>query len=293
MYTLWYPARMDNAVKYGLIAAGGVGLALFARALIRQRDGRIPGTIFTILLENHSRDQVEGRAPYFDALAAANVSLERYESTLQPSLPNYIVLTSGATHGITTNTGHTIDVPNLAQQMDVAGIAWRAYGEGTSTPCDRRDHGRYAGRHMPFVWYQSVFGDPAFCAQHVVPFEQFWPDLAADTVKYMWITPDVCHQAHAPCPISEADAWLSQVVPRILASPGYQRGGVLFILFDERGNATPQLPAIVASPLLRTRGPQGDLLGHRSYLATVEDLLGLPRLATTVGATSMVGLLDV
>jgi hypothetical protein len=176
--------------------------------------------------------------------------------------------------------------------MDAAGIPWRAYTEGTTRPCDRGAHGMYAARHVPFVWYQSVVGNPEFCAQHVVPFEQFNTDLAADSMKYMWITPDLCNQAH-DCPIATADAWLSQVVPRILASPGYQRGGVLFILFDERGNSSRLLPAIVASPLLRVRGLQGEVFGHRSYLATVQDMLGLPRLATTEGVASMVGLLDV
>jgi hypothetical protein len=79
------------------------------------------------------------------------------------------------------------------------------------------------------------------------------------------------------------------MLPRLMNSPGYRRGGAIFILFDETEVRDVTIPALIVSNLVR-RGVDMTLYDHASYLATVEDLLGLPRLPSTQHAVSMAGL---
>ncbi len=110
----------------------------------------------------------------------------------------------------------------------------------------------------------------------------------------MWITPNKCNDTH-DCPPATGDKWLQQIIPQITASDGYKQGGAIFILWDEGGidgtyvfGGKQTIPFILVSEKLVSRGFSSDTLyDHASYLATVEDLFGLPRLATTKTATPM------
>ena len=90
---------------------------------------------------------------------------------------------------------------------------------------------------------------------------------------------------------------MQQHVPDILASDGFKNGGVLFITWDEaegrNGDDADQIPMIVVSPRVPQAGmTDATAYTHSSYLATVEDLLGLPRLATVTSAPAMSAMLD-
>jgi acid phosphatase len=260
----------------------------------------VNGTIFTIVFENHDQGQVLNTSvPYFTELANTYGQAKAYLGTAHPSLPNYIEMVSGSTQGIADDnppSAHPLaGTDNLADQLDGAHIPWRAYMETMGQPCGMSDSGQYAVRHNPFVYFTDMSGDAARCAEHNVDFDaNFANDLAANTYRFMWITPNVCNDMH-DCSPQTADAWLHQVVPQIMASPGYQNGGAIFILFDEGPVSlnyilgTPQnLAAIVISPKLVSPGYQSNVAyDHKSYLATVEDILGLPRLPNTAAATPM------
>jgi hypothetical protein len=135
------------------------------------------------------------------------------------------------------------------------------------------------------------------CAATNVDYSQFAGDLATNTYRYMWITPNLINDGHDPstdpvAALHTSDAWLASVVPAILASPGYQNGGILFITWDESegraGDDPDKIPMIIVSPRIKAAGMQSaSAFTHASYLATIEDALGLPRLATVTAAPSM------
>ena len=259
---------------------------------------RIDGTVFTIVFENENADDVivPGN-PTFYELSRRYARADAYISDVHPSLPNYVLLTSGSTHGISNSNPPAANVripgtENLADQLDEAGVEWRAYMESMEEPCRMETSGLYVVNHDPFVYYDTMAGDPERCRERVVDFDaHFDDDLAADRYRFMWVTPNQCHNMH-DCPSAVGDAWLADVIGRILESPGYQRGGVVFILFDEGYlrilDAGANLPTIVVSERLVEPGLVTDTrFGHSSWLATVQDIFGIPRMATTVGATPM------
>ena len=164
--------------------------------------------------------------------------------------------------------------------------------ESMGEPCKYETALPYSAHHNPFLYYQTMRDDKARCQDKVVDFDKnFDKDLADDTFRYMWITPDMCHDMH-DCSPQEADAWLKKTVDKIMASPGYKNGGAIFILFDEGSlrilNAGADLATIVVSEKLVSPGYSTDTrFDHQSYLATVEDIFGMPRLSTTKDATPM------
>jgi phosphatidylinositol-3-phosphatase len=285
-----------------LIAASAIGCSSTGTnttgGLTQREQPDLQGTIFTIVFENEAATDVFPNAPFFKSLAAQYAQATNYTSSTHPSLPNYIVLTSGATNGIMNDNDPVASVPlatheHLAYQLDAKGIAWRAYMEGMGTPCKMESSGDYSAHHDPFLYYTDVTKDSAYCDQHVVDFDQnFDADLAsANPPKYMWITPNMCNDMHN-CPATTADAWLKNVVTKIQASDAYKKGGAIFVLFDEGAmrflGSTAQLATIVVSEQLATPGvPNDTAFDHRSYVATIEDIFGLDRISTTTNATPM------
>jgi phosphatidylinositol-3-phosphatase len=160
--------------------------------------------------------------------------------------------------------------------------------ESMGTPCTMTDSGLYAVRHNPFVYFFDIESDPTLCADHDVDYGQFPADLAAGTYRFMWITPNLDDDGHDPqadpvTGLQQTDAWLMANVPAILASAAFLNGGVVFITWDEaegrNGDDPDLIPMIVLSPRLVAPGStDATALSHTSYTATIEDLLGMPRL---------------
>lgn len=257
----------------------------------------IEGTIFTIVLENHDAD-VLSEMPYLQGLADEHASADAYFADHHPSLPNYLQMISGTDQGVADDEGpdkHQLDADNLAAQLDAADVPWRAYMEDMGEPCLMRDKGKYAVRHDPFVYFTSVTRDQASCREHIVDMdEHLTDDLARDERRFMWITPNECNDMH-DCDPGVADRWLSRVIPQLMESDGYKNGGVIFVLWDEGApdasyalGGKQSIPAVVISDRLASRGHVSDVLySHDSYLATVQDALGLPRLPSTEESTPM------
>src|SRR5215471_10716557 len=95
-----------------------------------QRPAGWTGTVFTIVMENHSRDAIFGNpdAPYINTLAADNaVAAAYHDSYVHPSEPNYIWMVAGENFGILNDDdpsgGQTIaSQSHLADQIERAGM---------------------------------------------------------------------------------------------------------------------------------------------------------------------------
>jgi hypothetical protein len=267
-------------------------------------------TIFTIVLENHDYNEIVGssNAPYVNSLIALGGLATNYKDTNHPSLPNYLHMISGDDQypGIVDIGPNQVpyfpaDKPNLGTQLEAAQISWRSYQESMGTPCKLTDAGDFATKHDPFLYFTDMQMQ-ALCAQRNVDFSEFAADLAANSYRYMWITPNLTDDGHNPTndpvtALTTSDTWLSTVVPQILASDGYKAGGVLFITWDEsearNGDDPDKIPMIILSPRIKQAGMQSaTAYTHSSYLATVEDLLMLSRLQTVTSTPNMMEFLN-
>ena len=237
--------------------------------------------VFVIVMENRSYSQAMAGG-YTAQLAAQYGAATNYHGVSHPSLPNYLALTSGSTYNIVDDGFHALPKGGIGAQLSAAGIEWRAYMEGMNNACLSSRY-PYALKHNPFAYYEST------CPQQVVPFTQFADDMKNNVPHFVWITPDMCHDGH-DCSTAVADKWLEQTVPAILATQAFRDDGVLFITWDEgNDSANTVLTLIIHSDPLIHRSDRP--YNHYSLLATVQDLLGLPRLNETAQATPMTDLL--
>ncbi|HET6963146.1 MAG TPA: alkaline phosphatase family protein [Acidimicrobiales bacterium] len=240
--------------------------------------------VVVIVMENRGLDQVNGTgsAPYVTGLGRQCGLATGYSGVAHPSLPNYIAMTSGSTHGISDDSGpssHPLAGPSI---FSLLGTGWRSLQESMPAPCDHSSGGRYATKHNPAVYYTDI---AKACAIQDVPMNDQAPDLSA---RYTFITPNLCNDGH-DCSTSVADHWLSVEVPLILGSAEYRSGGtVLFITWDENDAGGSLVPTYVVAPSVPPGTTVSTPFTHYSLLRTTEELLGLtPLLGAAATAASM------
>ncbi|HEY4055629.1 MAG TPA: alkaline phosphatase family protein [Kofleriaceae bacterium] len=254
----------------------------------------VKGTVFTIVMENRDRDEIIGnkKAPYINSLASQYAQAANYhDAFVHPSEANYIWMASGQNFGVLDDndpSAHSLDSQShLVDQLEEAGITWRSYQESMGAPCGLKSHGRYAAKHNPFVFFSDVngwdgtkFQPSERCNQHVVDYSELGNDIAANNVPdYAFITPNLDNDMHDGT-IAEGDAWLATEVPKLMATDAYQKGGVIFILWDE-GSGSPKgdtPPFLAISKFAKSGYSAQASYDHSSYLKTVEALFGIAAL---------------
>lgn len=236
-------------------------------------------------MENHSADEALGQ-PFTAQLAATYGVATNYHAVAHPSVPNYLALSSGQTWGVTNDSYRVLPRQDLGDQLTKAGVTWRAYMEGLTDAGCLQSRVPYDPGHNPFAFYGGQ------CPSNVVPFDELSTDLAGggDAPRFSWITPDRCHDTH-DCAVSVGDRWLSQTVGVITSSDAWKSNGVLFITWDEDdGSADNRVLALVVRPGMK-HVTSGRFYTHYSLLASIEDLLGVRRLANAALASPMSDLL--
>ena len=253
------------------------------------------GTVFTIVMENKSRGDIVGNksAPFLNQLIKDNALAAGYhDAYVHPSEPNYIWMVAGENFGVLDDDdpiSHPIDsASHIADQLEAAGLTWKTYQESMGDACGITSHGLYAAKHNPFVYFKDLNGwdGNAFhptqrCIDHVVDYSQLDTDLEAGKLPdYVFITPNLENDMHDGS-IAQGDTWLSHEVPKILGSDAFNKGGVLFILWDE-GSGTlskgDDPPFIAISPNAKQGYTSNVEYDTSSYLKTVQQALGVAEL---------------
>jgi phosphatidylinositol-3-phosphatase len=288
------PAALPLALAL-LAAAARAGAAAAESAAVPLPPVR---HVFVLVLENKSYAVTFGAyspAPYLaHTLPARGALLTYYYAIGHASLGNYVALVSGQApneatqldcptfadfrarapgldaHGQLAGSGcvYPTIVKSLPEQLEAAGLSWRAYMEDMGrdparesatcghVPLGRRDvtlqatpSDQYAAKHNPFVYFHAIIDDPARCASHIVNLESLRQDLArgATTANYSFITPNLCNDGHDPqCAdgrrggLTAIDAFLARWVPLIEAAPAFRADGLLVITFDESDGVGPE-----------------------------------------------------
>lgn len=208
-----------------------------------------------------------------------------HHAATHPSLPNYLALTSGSTHGVRDDhapADHPIDGPSIFGQAASSGIGWATYAESMPAPCSRTSDGRYAVKHNPAAYYTQL---RPTCDAHDLPLGTTGDGPLAAALTdgslpgFVLVVPDLCSDTH-DCGVDVGDAWLGRWLRAIVESPVYAQGRTAVMVTwdedEEHGDNHVGLllvaPSIVPGTVVRTRTT------HAALLRTTEDLLGLPAL---------------
>ena len=243
--------------------------------------------IYVIIMENKEYGSIVGSkaAPYENSLIARYGLATQFYAETHPSEPNYIALTSGSLNGTNSDGYYNLKVPNVFDQIEVAGRTWHVYAQGYPGNCYTKSvavggvdgpgaAGEYARKHNPAISYSDIESNKTRCA-NITHLAGFNP-AAAD---FEMIIPNLINDMHSSS-TAAGDAFLKVFVPEIISSPAFA-DSVLFITWDE--GITDQkggghIATIVVSPGMTPASRYTGLADHYSLLRTIEDAWGMPYL---------------
>lgn len=288
--------------------------------------------VFIVSLASPGYEAAFGATPQMPYLATTlrpqGQLLSGYSLLDAGTLPNGIAAVSGQPPTAETKAGcpdygkcvYPAEELTLADQLGLAKFSWRAYVEGMVDPTtgapancvypqpgapESTAPGAYSSQDNPFVYFHSLL-DLGDCASSDVPATELDKDLAkaTKTPNYSYIVPSACN-AGVPgqCPANAdgtpaaegaaaADAYLSQLVPKILASPAYKKDGLLVVAFDAANPAAAGAPAppeplktgaLLVSPFVTAGSTDSFEYTPYSLLKSTEDLFGLEYLGKAAG----------
>lgn len=230
-YSFWAASLTVCLVAVWEMACGGGGHSLQTTAA--------PGMptfdhVVLVVEENHNYSEVIGNPsmPYLNGLASKYGLATQYFANAHPSIPNYLMLTTGQMETLDDDFTGIISDDNVIRELVKAGKTWKAYLQSIpSTGYLGGDAPPYVRRHNPYSYLSDIHNDPAQAA-NIVPYGQFGTDLANGTLpQFSFISPDVDNDAHNGT-LAAADSWLQTDIAPLIASPAFQNT-LLIITFDE------------------------------------------------------------
>jgi acid phosphatase len=273
-----------STATYTATATGSGGTAQASTTILVNAASGFPSFthVFLLMEENHSYSSVIGNSsmPYLNGLANQYGLATQYFANTHPSIGNYFELTTGQI--ITNDDGFsgTVSSDNVVRDLLAAGKSWKSYAEGLpSVGYTGGDVYPYAKHHNPFTYFTDVINSQNQL-NNLVPFTQFAVDLQSNQLpQYSFIIPNMLDDAHDGT-LSQADNWLQTNLAPLIASPAFQSGGLLIIVFDESfDNDTQhgggQVPAILVSPLAKKGYRSTTLYQHQSTCRFLMQGLGL------------------
>lgn len=242
--------------------------------------------VVVVVMENKSYDQVRTQ-PYTASLLAGGATFTNARAAAHPSQPNYFALFAGNTLGVSTNNcppaGAPFPYENLGWACETNGKTWRAYCENLpapgSTVCSADGDavsGLYTRKHAPWTNFTNL--------NHTNerPYTDLATDLANHTLPNLsFVVPNNCHNSHNSstpgCTVADADTWLSNNLPPILAELG--PNGLLILTWDEDDDSSSQhiLTAVAGAKVL-AGSTWAPLAQHYAVTRLICDVLGLPQL---------------
>lgn len=283
--------------------------ALLALCLAIPSFAAVPPSHHVVLVmeENHSYSSVIGSTsmPYLNGLAQQYGLATQYYADAHYSIPNYFWITTGQPVTYGDNTGCTVgvddcsksgtpatfDVNNLVRQMLLAGKTWRAYAEslpytgymGYNVPTGCGPGTTvgtctYVKRHNPFPYFTDVAQSNQ--KYNVVPMTHLAADIQNHALaEFTYIVPNLQHDAHNGS-LGTADTWLKNNIGPLIASPDFQKDGILIITFDESFDTDTtygggHVATVIVGPGVKHGLRSTVLYQHQNVLRTISEALGL------------------
>jgi len=260
-----------------LLMAAPLGNSVAAAASVPVADH-----VIVVIMENKSYNAARVQT-YTAGLITNGASFSNSFAVAHPSQPNYFALWGGNTMVTNDNcppAGSPYPFANLGQACVAAGKTWRTYSENLgsvgSTACSfdgSASTGLYTRKHDPWVSYSNIIHT------NERPYTDLAIDIAANQLPNLaYVIPNNCHNSHnsttAGCGLADADFWLSQQLPAMIAAVGPT--GLVVLTWDEDDSASGNhILTVFAGGLVQPGAVSTRTITHYTVLRTIGDVLGL------------------
>jgi hypothetical protein len=245
--------------------------------------------LLVFVVENHSLDQMQTQMPYTWELAQQYGYASNYFGVSYPSLPNYIAMTSGSTHGVADDnspSAHALEGPSVFGEAISKGRTAAVYADGMPSNCAAVNGGdAYAVKHNPWPYYASERDECQAHDQPVASLDSAVTDGSLPNVGM--VIPNMCHDAH-DCPLRVADDWIRSELTMILAGPDWKSGHLAIVITadtDDRKSDNRVLTVVIHPSQHAHVVTQR--LDHYSLSRLYSDVVNAPRLNEAASAPSM------
>lgn len=292
---------MPKVIRVRLCVAMVVALAVAAAGCgtLQQEPGRAATPaprarartvtkLLVFVVENHSLRQMRSGMPFTAGIARRYGYAVDYRAIRHPSLPNYLAMASGSTHGVTDDlspASHRLRGRTVFGQALARGKTAKVYAEGMPSRCALNSSGRYAVRHNPWTYFVQ---ERRACRRHDVPMRTFGGDVDRGRLPNAgMVVPDLCHDAH-DCSLAGADSWLRHRMRRVRGGPDWQSGRLAVVITadEDDGSQGNKVLTVVMHPSQHSRVVRRRLT-HYSLTRLYEDVLGARHLGHAATAPSM------
>jgi hypothetical protein len=234
--------------------------------------------VIVVVMENKAYAQASA-PPYTASLMASGSSFSSFYAYTHPSQPNYLMLWSGSTQGVTNDACPAAGSPyasdNLGQACEAAGKTWRTYAEDLPSPGSAvcTNNGTlYLRRHCPWTYFSNLDHNN----------ERLYTDLATDIANstlpnLAFVIPNNHDNTHdSGYDVYFGDAWLAANVPAMIDAVGPY--GVVILTWDEDdGHAGNRVLTVFKGPLVKSGYQSTALTYHWNMVRTICDALGIAR----------------
>lgn len=263
-----------------LLLLSGAGAAAALTRPDRTESARASTPTVTKLLvfvvENRSLRQMRRGMPQTFALAKRYGYATNYHAIAHPSLPNYIAMVSGRTHGVDDDSPPSswpLKGSTVFSRAVTAGKKARVYAESMSENCQLTSSGRYAVKHNPWAYFVR---DRPDCERYDRRIRAFHRAAAAGKLPNAGlVVPNLCNDAH-DCDLGTADDWFAAQMRRVFAGDDWASGRLAVVLTADEDDSKSgnRVLTVVMHP-----GQQGRVvtapLNHYALFELYEDVLGL------------------
>ena len=244
--------------------------------------------LLVVVEENHSLAQMRAGMPYTFGLAKRYGYATQYHAIRHPSLPNYIAIASGNTHGVVDDRppsehrlrGATVFQAGLQRQRRTA-----VYAQSMPRRCATTSQGPYAVKHNPWAYFP---GQRRQCRGHNFSMRHFGPDVRNGRLPRVgMVVPDLNHDAHDGT-LRTADRWFKNLMSQVTAGPDWKSGHLVVVLTadEDDGSQGNRVLTVVVHPSQRHHVVRRSL-NHYSLTRLYSEVAGLPRIGQASSAPSM------
>jgi hypothetical protein len=260
--------------------------------------------VIVVIEENHAYGQLIGsaNAAYINHLAKGGVLFTHSHGIGHPSQPNYFVLFSGSTQGVTGDDcleGKTpFKTPNLGEALIDKKLSFKGYAQTMPSVgflgCTYLYHAAtlgalYGRKHAPWVNWVGV-GPNTIPLSASVPMTEFPKDFSKlPTVAF--VVPDMDHDMHNiglpgdAAAIKRGDRWLKDNLAAYV-DWAKKHNSLLILTFDE-DDFVPKNGNSILTIFYGAKVNPGEYtapINHYNVLHTLESMYGLPVTDNVVAA---------
>lgn len=262
-----------------------------------------------LVMENQGYGQIIGNsaAPCANTLASTYLRATDSYARGHSSLPNYLEMisghayeASGTSNDCTPSNCGPITGTDIADQLQAAGITWKAFMGAMPSDCDTSDaggSGGYGVRHNPFVYFPRGRTGPQ-CGNDAPATGLLTALTSPAPPDFVFYSPSICQNGgnDASCStIANGDRFLAEKIAAIMATPWYRNGGTIILTWDEaadsdtsgqQGDNGGHVPTVVISAKTKGAVPYTGYVDSAGILRTVEHAYGLSHLGDAARVSS-------